>query len=68
MHSMEGNGTAPARGAHSTEALTMTGIFILVGFALAIVAALVVALRRRNRTERRSGVHPEDEPDSPKVG
>ncbi|MBW3534764.1 MAG: hypothetical protein KY453_06025 [Gemmatimonadetes bacterium] len=46
----------------------MTGIFILVGFALAIVAALVVALRRRNRTERRSGVHPEDEPDSPKVG
>lgn len=45
----------------------MTGIFILVGFALAIVAAIVVAVRRRNRTEQRSGVHPEDEPDSPKV-
>ncbi len=45
----------------------MTGYFILFAFVVALVVALLVAFVRKNADGRRSGVHPEDEPPSPRV-
>lgn len=45
----------------------MTGYFILLAFLVGLVAAIVLAIKRRNAREHRSGVHPEDEPPSPPV-
>ena len=45
----------------------MTGYFILLAFLVGIVAAIVLAVKRRKTREHTSGVHPEDEPPSPRV-
>lgn len=45
----------------------MTGYFILLALLVGIVAAIVLAVKRRNAREHKSGIHPEDEPRSPRV-